>query len=62
MKENKCDSCGKIGVYLDICESCCTHEFDPDEGYHCLACGKDGAEEVMSAAYDRYKDFKKYGE
>lgn len=40
----------------------CEHEFDPDEGYHCLNCGKDGMEEVLSSAYDRAKDLRKYGE
>lgn len=44
------------------CEECCDHEFDPDEGFCCLNCGKDGTEDVMSAAYDRAKDFIKYGE
>lgn len=39
----------------------CEHEFDPSEGFTCLNCGKDGAEEVLSAAYDRAKDLKKYG-
>lgn len=39
----------------------CEHEFDPDEGFTCLNCGKDGAEEVFSRAYDRAKDRRKYG-
>ena len=44
------------------CQECCPHEFDSSEGYTCLNCGKEGAEEVMSAAYDRAKDRMKYGE
>lgn len=44
------------------CQECCSHEFDPDEGFHCLNCGKDGAEEVVSALYDRMKDRMKYGD
>lgn len=28
----------------------CDHDYDPDEGYTCLNCGKDGREEVMAAA------------
>lgn len=39
----------------------CEHDFDPDEGFTCLNCGKDGTEEVMSRAYDRAKDLRKYG-
>lgn len=39
----------------------CEHEFDPDEGWHCLNCGKDGTEEVKSRAYDYAKDVRKYG-
>lgn len=35
----------------------CEHDFDPDEGFHCLNCGKDGTEEVMSAAIDRAQDY-----
>ena len=62
----KCDSCGEDFVsesnYAETCEECCDHEFDADEGYHCLNCGKDGSESVMSAAYDRAKDLAKYGE
>lgn len=42
-------------------EEGCEHDFDPDEGFHCLNCGKDGSEEVLSAAFDRAKDMRKYG-
>lgn len=40
----------------------CEHEFDPDEGFMCLYCGKEGLEEAMSDAYDRAKDLRKYGD
>jgi hypothetical protein len=43
------------------CQECCDHEFDDGEGYHCLGCGLDGSEQVLSAAYDRAKDLRKYG-
>lgn len=46
----------------DYCQECCEHEFDPDEGFMCLNCGKDGYEDVMARAYDRAKDLRKYGE
>lgn len=64
MKNNKiniCEDCGEKYEHYG-CENCCNHDFDPDEGYICLNCGKDGAEEVSSRAYDRYKDFIKYGD
>lgn len=44
------------------CQACCPHEFDASEGYTCLHCGKDGAEDVLSVLYDRGKDQRKYGE
>lgn len=44
------------------CTECCAHEPDPDEGYFCLQCGKDCFEDVMSSAFDRAKDLRKYGE
>lgn len=34
----------------ESCQSCCDHEYDPDEGYICLNCNKSGIEDVMSAA------------
>ena len=59
----KCPECKENEVvYGDICQECCEHEFDADEGYTCLGCGLDGSEDVMAAAYDRAKDFRKYGE
>lgn len=32
------------------------------EDMHCLDCGADRTEDIMSAAYDRMKDIRKYGE
>ncbi len=32
------------------------------EDFHCLDCGKDMTEDIMSKAYDRAKDIRKYGE
>lgn len=46
----------------ETCQSCCDHEYDPDEGYMCLNCGTDGSEVVQSVAYDRAKDARKYGD
>lgn len=46
--------------YDDYCEDCCEHG-DMDEGY-CLDCGADRTEELSALAYDRYKDFMKYGD
>lgn len=40
----------------------CDHEFDADEGFICLNCGKEGAEEILSAAADAAKNRRKYGE
>lgn len=63
IKANPCETCGEppaIAYYE--CQDCCEHEFDADEGYHCLSCGLDGSEDVAAAAYDRMKDFAKYGE
>ncbi len=59
----RCSECKtEIEKSFDICQKCCEHEFDPDEGYYCLDCGKCGAEEVLSALYDRAKDIRKYGD
>jgi len=61
--EQKCDECGKpTESPYDVCTDCCDHEPDADEGFMCLHCGKECAEDVMSAAYDRAKDIRKYGE
>lgn len=61
-KEHKCECGAELETYQDSCEECCEHAFDPDEGYHCLNCSKDGSEEVLSSAYDRAKDLRKYGD
>lgn len=59
----KCENCdSEIDAWQDYCQACCDHEFDPGEGYHCLNCGKDGSEEVLSSAYDRAKNLRKYGD
>jgi hypothetical protein len=58
-----CEECKEpIALAGYSCQSCCEHEFDADEGYHCLNCALDGSEDVMAAAYDRAKDFRKYGD
>lgn len=56
----KCSECGEVAEYGDICQSCCEHG-DMDDG-HCLDCGKDRREDLMSDAYDYYKDRMKYGD
>lgn len=53
--------CGESYAGIYGCPHCCIHDFDPGEGYHCLNCGTDGTEEVMSNAYDEAKDRMKYG-
>lgn len=50
-----CENCGDIS-WNEICQECCDHEHDPDEGFMCLNCGHEGAEDVMASAYDRWKD------
>ena len=39
----RCDECGEHYSGYG-CEECCDHEPDPDEGMHCLGCGKDCSE------------------
>jgi len=36
----KVKECG--GCESESCQDCCPHEFDMDEGYMCLGCGKQG--------------------
>lgn len=60
-KGHKCEDCGEVYCGPYACPHCCDHEPDADEGYHCLNCGTDCSEGVMSAAYDRAKDIRKYG-
>lgn len=45
----------------EVCNECCEHEYDASEGFMCLNCGNEGAEEMMSMAEDRAKDLRKYG-
>jgi hypothetical protein len=59
---HKCGECGESFQGIYDCPHCCSHDFDPDEGYHCLNCGTDGAEEVLSRIYDEAKDRRKYGD
>ena len=59
---NKCDCGSLLQSPYEICPECCIHSPDPDEGYMCLECGQDCAENVLSDAYDRAKDIRKYGE
>jgi hypothetical protein len=63
MEKYSCEACKDSGVLPDGsgCRDCCEHEIDPDEGYTCLNCGYDGSGDYAAAAYDRYKDFMKYG-
>lgn len=57
-----CEECNEpIALKGYDCQECCDHEPDEDEGYHCLRCGMDCSEDVMAAAYDRAKNFRKYG-
>lgn len=59
----ECPDCGELmKTHWEYgCQACCDHEFDPDEGFMCLNCGKEGAETVMADAYDRAKNIRKYG-
>lgn len=50
---NQCLGCG---------EDCCDHDDVCEDNYNCLICGKDLTEEYAARAYDRAKDFWKYGE
>lgn len=58
----KCEECKAETADHELCEECCSHDFDPDEGFMCTWCGKEGAEDVMARAYDDAKDRMKYGE
>lgn len=51
-----CEACKDTGeIEGKNCQDCCDHEFDSSEGYMCLNCDKEGAEDVFCAAYDRWK-------
>lgn len=60
-KQTMCDECKEspVGEYGDLCPSCCDHS-DMDD-FICLLCGEDRTDDIMSAAYDRAKDLRKYG-
>lgn len=45
MKNHECSGCDN-----EECQDCCDHEYDPDEGYMCLNCGKNGYEEACDRA------------
>jgi hypothetical protein len=34
--------CGECDGLDEQCQACCEHEYDVDEGYMCLNCGKQG--------------------
>jgi hypothetical protein len=58
----KIPSARKCAVRYDNCYALifCDHE-DTDD-YSCLTCGEDMTEDRMAQAYDRAKDFRKYGD
>jgi len=42
-----CENCKDTGIIIhhngkdeSVCQDCCEHEFDPDEGYMCLNCSE----------------------
>lgn len=55
---DKCQECEVlIESPYDICQSCCEHDFDIDEGYMCLHCGKQGDYgELIDAAQAAMED------
>lgn len=59
MKLVKCEVCGEK-CEQEVCPKCCDHS-DIDN-FYCLNCGADRTEDMMSRAYDRAKDYWKYGE
>jgi hypothetical protein len=51
-----CVCCGsKHEDRYESCPDCCEHEYDADEGFMCLGCGRDGTEDVMARAFDMAK-------
>ncbi len=54
-KAVECPGCDELE-----CQECCAHD-STDHGF-CCDCGADRTEAMMSAAYDRAKDIRKYGE
>lgn len=61
-KVHKCENCSETYRGEYACPHCCDHEPDSSEGYHCLNCGTDCNEDVLSSMYDLAKDRMKYGE
>lgn len=60
-KKETCEECGEeIAVKGYSCQECCEHQ-DMDVG-QCMDCGADRTEEMSAMAYDRAKDFRKYGD
>jgi len=57
----KCQDCGTDNLQV-ICEECCDHSDICYDERICLCCGKDLTEDLSAKAYDRYKDYMKYGE
>jgi DNA-directed RNA polymerase subunit RPC12/RpoP len=57
----KCEA--KIMAELD-CKSQREHcdHYETDDHFHCMDCGKDLTEDRMAAAYDRWKEARKYGQ
>lgn len=55
MSTKKCTECGEE-THLDICQECCEH--GDLEDLQCLDCGKDCTEDLMTRAYDLYKERK----
>ena len=47
---------------MNMDEEECTHENICEDEFYCLDCGEDRREDLMADAYDRAKDFAKYGE
>lgn len=57
-----CPDCKEpIAVAGYECQECCEHDYDPDEGYSCLNCGKSG-EDYLASRIDDAMDRMKYGD
>lgn len=51
----RCPDCGEFlfeTSYEWVCQNCCPHEFDPNEGFMCLNCNAEG--------YDHFADMGDY--
>lgn len=49
----------ECGTDDSVCPECCEHDDIGD--FTCLICGDDRTEDLMAEAFDRAKDFAKYG-